>query len=142
MKTSKLNIEYNYDFYVFVIISSAKPHKFAWELNETLDLNLKKAEDLIFEFIKEGKILITNYIHQTDFSCFRLFKNKSCEFYETTKPFLLPELKEYDYIFQVSGEIQIMEPSVVEQKIRSINIVEYIKGVNIENLKSKENLIF
>lgn len=142
MKTSKLKIEYDFDFEVFALISSAKAHKLAWELNKTLNLHFKKAEDLNYQFIKEGRILITNYVHKTEYNCLRLLKNKSCEFYETTKPFLLPELKEYDYLIQMAGEVPIMEPDVLVEKIRGVILVEYVQKINIENLKSKENLIF
>ena len=142
MKTSKLKIEYDFDFIVFAIVSSSKSHKLAWDLNKALSLQFKKADDLIYQFIKEGRILITNYVHKTEYNCLRLLKNKSVEFYDTTKPFLLPELKEYDYLIQMAGEMPFMESDLFEEKIRSVLNIEYVKKINIENLKSKENLIF
>jgi len=51
-------------------------------------------------------------------------------------------LKEYDYLIQIAGEVPIMDIGILEVKIRSVEIVEFIQKINIENLKSKENLIF
>lgn len=142
MKTSKLIVEYDYDFEVFALISSVKSFKLAWALNKILKTHLCKSDDLYFDFIKDGNIVITNYIYQTDFSCFRLLKNKSCEYFNTSKPYLLPELKDYDYIIQMSGEILMFDSKELVEKIKQIPLVEYIKRIDVNSIKSKENLIF
>jgi hypothetical protein len=52
MKTSKLIVDYDYDFEVLAFISPVKGHKMAWAINKVLNLRLCKAEDLCFDFIK------------------------------------------------------------------------------------------
>jgi len=142
MKSNKLIVEYDYDFEVLALTSSVKAYKLAWFLNKTLNIKLCKSEDLYFDFIKEGSIVISNYIYQTEFSIFRLLKNKSCEHYNTTKPYLLPELKNYDYIIQLSGEIPMFPLDGVQDILKQIPSVEYVKRIDINGIKSKENLIF
>lgn len=142
MKTSKLVVEHDYEFEVYSIITSIKAHKLAWVLNDALHINLIKELDLMFEFLKEkSKLYFINYKFETDYSYFRLVKNKACEYYNTSKPFLIPELKEYDYLLIFSKQTEL-NGSVVINKLKNISSVEYINAVEIDNLKSKENLIF
>src|SRR5690606_2597594 len=101
-----------------------------------------KSRDLHFNFIKEGEIYITNYIHRTEYWCLRLLRNKSCEYQNTTKPYLLPELKNYDYFLHLSGEVSLLEPLEINEKIKHISMIEYVTKIDVENLKSRENLIF
>ncbi|HEX8546303.1 MAG TPA: IPExxxVDY family protein [Cytophagaceae bacterium] len=142
MKSTKLIVEYDYDFEVLALISSVKAYKLAWFLNKELKIKLCKSEDLYFDFIKEGSIVISNYIYQTEFSIFRLLKNKSCEHSNTSKPYLLPELKKYDYVIQLSGEISMFPLTALQDTLKHIPSVEYVKLIDIDSIKSKENLIF
>ena len=142
MKSTKLIVEYDYDFEVLALISSVKAYKLAWFLNKALNIKLCKSEDLYFDFIKEGSIVISNYIYQTEFSIFRLLKNKSCEHFNTSKPYLLPELKKYDYVIQLSGEAPMFSLDKLQDTLKHIPSVEYVKLIDINTIKSKENLIF
>ncbi|MBX9853608.1 MAG: IPExxxVDY family protein, partial [Cytophagaceae bacterium] len=93
MKTSKLIVDYDYDFEILAIISSVKDYKLAWGLNKSLNINLSKSNDICLDFIKEGKLLISNFIFETEYTTFRLLKNKANDAPKgMSKPFLLPEL--------------------------------------------------
>lgn len=141
MKASKLIVELDYDFEVCSLISALKAHKVAWIINQVLNINLTKKEDLLFEFVKDkSKLYFINYKFETDFSYFRLIKNKSCEYYNSLKPYLIPELKEYDYLLLYSHS-QILDKTIIN-KLKHIPELEYVNKVEIDTLKSKENLIF
>ena len=142
MKNSKLIVDYDYNFEILAIISSVKDYKLAWAISKSLNINLCKSQDLCLDFVKEGRLLISNFIFETEYTTFRVLRNKSYEFTKIPKPYLLPELKEYDYIIKISGEHTSLNAESTFDKIKNLPIVEYIKQIDIYNLKSKENLIF
>jgi hypothetical protein len=142
MKTIKLLVDYDFDFELIGVISSLKGYKLAWCINQALKLNLKREDDLIIDFLHEGQLVIINYNYETEYSNFRLLKNKSCEFANIASPFLIPELKEYDYFIQLKDESGIFGASPIMEKLKHIAGVEFVKQLETENLKSKDNLIF
>jgi hypothetical protein len=142
MKITRLKIDYDYDFRVFALITAARDYKLAWHMNKTLNLQLRKIDDICIEFNQDCKIYISNFIFEREYSTFRLLKNKACEFSNVAKPFLIPELKDYDYLIMIKDEADEWDSDQVEELLKSIPIIHYIKRVDLDNLKSKENLIF
>jgi len=63
---------------------------------------------------------------------------------EVKNPWLLPEVKQYDYIIRLKGIFQeyLGSGDTILNAIRTLSIVQYISKLNVESLKSKENLIF
>ncbi len=102
MKKRKLEAEFDYDFSLVGIISAQKEYKLAWLFNRQLDLQLSKAKDIEIEFLKRPKLIISNYLFETEHCSFRLMKNKSMDEFSDNSAYLLPELKRFDYfvIFQ------------------------------------------
>jgi hypothetical protein len=141
MKTLRLDIDYDFDFAVFGVVSSSKEYKLAWALNKYLNLRLVKQTDLCIDFIHKGRLVISNYLHLTEESSFRLFRNKSVDLSSLKKPFLVPDIKEYDYVVQVSGLLGEFHQELL-QRLNLIPLVEYVQHFDPINLKSKENLIF
>ena len=141
-KTIKLVVDYDYDFDLIGIISPLKGHKLGWCINNELRIDLRKDDDLYIDFLHEGQLVIIHYIYETEYSNFRLIKNKSCEFANIASPYLIPELKEYDYFIQIKDESGVYSVSGIINKLKHINGIEYIKEIETENLKSKDNLIF
>ncbi|MCU0429276.1 MAG: IPExxxVDY family protein [Cytophagaceae bacterium] len=142
MKTTKLVIEYDFDFTLVGIIAPIKAYKFAWMLNKVLKTTLSKADDLVIDFLKEGKIINTLYIYETEYSVFRLIKNKSCEYANVEKPFLVPELKDYDYFVHITDESGIFDGSEIINRIKNLPGVQFVNSIQTELLKSRDNLIF
>jgi hypothetical protein len=142
MKTTKLIVDYDYDFKVIGLITPVKGYRLAWLINKMLSTNLYKADDIVIDFLKEGKIVLINYIYETEYSIFRLIKNKSIEFTNIAKPFLLPELKEYDYLIQLNDESGIFDAFEMVKKLKEVQGVEFVKEIATEEIKSIDNLIF
>ena len=142
MKNFTLDVEYDYDFKVFGLVSSSKEYKLAWHISRFLQLRLKKQPDLVFDFITKGRLVISNYLHQTEHSTFRLLRNKSWVLGTLKKPFLLPEIKDYDYIVQISGTLADEYLDVVQEKLRGLDPVQYLKEFDPETFRYKDNLLF
>jgi len=142
MKTLRLDIEYEYDFDLYGLVSPGKEYTVAWWLNKLFKLHLKKQQDLCYLFGSNEKLLISNYEFSTEHSTVRLFRNKALGTNTFKKPFLLPEIKEYDYVLQVTGTFSNLYPQELIGKIHNIPLVQYVKQFDPLTLKFKENLIF
>ena len=96
MKKSKLVINYDYDFELVGVTSSAKSYKLAWELNHGLSIHLVKQPDLVVGF-KNTEKYFCYYAHETQLNRLKLFKNRPNDG-ETGKYFLIPEFPHFDFI--------------------------------------------
>ncbi len=138
MQTLQLNIEYDFDFEVYGVSTPVKEYKLAWALNKLLGFRLKKQEDLCYDIMEQERLIISNYEYITDHSVVRLIKNKALGM----KAFLLPEMKEYDYVLQITGPLQQLYPQELINKLLRIPLVQYAQHFDPLTLKLKENLIF
>jgi hypothetical protein len=141
MKTLRLDIDYDFDFEVFGVVSSSKEYKLAWALNKYLNLRLVKQTDLCLDFINQGRLVISNYLFLTEGSSFRLFRNKSVELSTLKKPYLVPDISKYDYVVQVNGLLCDYRQDLL-QRINKVPFVQYVQHFDPITLKFKENLIF
>ena len=141
MKKNKLIVEYEYEFTLFGIVSLVSEHKLAWEINNTLKISLAKSEDIQLEFINNKNLIISNYIYEKEDSNLRLLKNKSFKTGQT-QLYLLPELKQFDYLLAMNGFEQTFSKEKIINSLNKISVIQYIVNIEIEKLKSKENLVF
>lgn len=142
MKTFCLDLEYDYDFELFGLVSSSKEHKLAWILNKYLRIRLIKQKDLYFDFLNKGCLVISNYLHCTECSTFRLLRNKSIDLSTLKKPFLAPDIKEYDYLLQINGAVNEGWQQDLAAIFTLVPLIQYVKKFDPNTLKFKENLMF
>ncbi|MCS6824257.1 MAG: IPExxxVDY family protein [Cytophagaceae bacterium] len=143
MKTTKLVVEYDYDFEIVSIISSLKPYYLALQINKQLGTKLHYEDDITLNFVRNGKLTLLNFIHKTEYQCYRLIKNKAVEYENIDKPYLIPELKEYDFILHIHTEGSKPDCESIVQALKQIQGIELVRYIqNKEQLKSKDNLIF
>jgi len=142
MKTFKLEVEYDYDFDLFGLVSSSKEHKLAWALNKYFNLRLIKQQDLSYNFFNKGHLVISNYLHLTEHTAFRLLRNKSVDLCALKKPFLVPDIKEYDYIIQITGALTEFYQQELLTRFKLVPFIQYVKKFDPNSLKFKENLMF
>ncbi len=134
-------IEYDYDFDLLGVIAPMKEHKLAWNFERQFNFEFEPKEEFELDFLKDGKLTIANYVYEEEYSSMRLIRNKAWES-EKISPYLLPEVKQFDYLLMVKGNIFDLELSTVQDKIKAIPNVMLVQNIEIEGLKSKENLIF
>jgi hypothetical protein len=140
MKKSKLVIEYDFDFELLGILSSARGYKLAWEINHALGIQLVKQPDLVVGFKNNIEKNFSFYAHETQLNRLKLFKNKPSE-QESGKYFLIPEFPHFDFIILAAMEEQYA-PQTLIQRIRSIDVIQMVASIPLEGLKSKSNFIF
>lgn len=140
MKKSKLVIEYDFDFELLGVLSSARGYKLAWEINHALGIQLVKQPDLVVGFKNNEEKNFSFYAHETQLNRLKLFKNKPSD-QESGKYFLIPEFPHYDFIILAAMEEQDAYQQLIH-RIRSIEVIQLVAAVPLEGLKSKSNFIF
>lgn len=141
MKNKKLQVEYSYDFVLLALATSAKEYKLAWHINNALGIRLVKQQEKTVHFLNDREITISHFLFKTEYSTFRLLKNKSLSGAGKTG-FLLSELAHFDYLIMINDEGGYFNPDTTLSSLKGIPVVEYISTINISKLKEKENLIF
>ncbi|HEY4650154.1 MAG TPA: IPExxxVDY family protein [Pontibacter sp.] len=142
MKTFYLDDDYEYDFALYGLVSSGKEYTMAWWLNSIFDMRLTKQQDLCYTLSGREQMLVSNYVFSTEHSIIRLFRNKALGTTTVRKPYLLPDIKEYDYVLQITGSLPRLYPQNFINTLLRIPLVQYVKQFDPLALKFKENLIF
>lgn len=137
-----LDIEYDIDYQLIGVISNVKEVKIAWFIGRVLELNFEKKEDLVFHLPGNKQLLISNFIVEAEYFTFRLLKNKAYKANGISKPYLLPEVKNYDYLIQLEGEYSLLTVEDIKAALREDAVVQYADIIDVDSLKSKENLIY
>ena len=135
-----LESNYEYDFSLFGICSHEKDYRLCWAVNSTLNLNLSKSnEDIELIFNKESK-------PDAKFSVYSFTnKNNSDEYYLISNKFqrtwLIPEKSHFDFFLMIKSD-EKKSYNFYLNKLKSIPFILTANHVVVEQLKSKENLIF
>lgn len=142
MKKSRLVANFSFDFSLLAAVSQLKEYKLAWLINRTLRLELAKCDDVTFEFLGKGNLSISNFLFQTEHSSLRLLKNRSYTEGALGHSFLIPELKKFDYLIMIQGFEDSFTLSQIMERLREMEGLQFLKQIDVQSLKSKENLIF
>lgn len=139
MKKSKLVIDYEYDFELIGIRSSAKGYKLAWQINTALGIQLIRQPDLAVGFKNDEEKNFSFYEYETLLNRLKLFKNKPVDS-DSGKYFLVPEFPHFDFIILIQMEEQVRE-KVIEQ-LKHVSSIELVANIPLDGLKSKSNFVF
>ena len=141
MKTLTLDIEYECDFDLFGLVSSTRDYHLAWALNRALRLRLVKQPELPLDLLNQGRLVFSHYLHATETLSLRLFRNRSVAPSVLKKPFLAPDIKEYDYLLAVSNGVGMLGAEEITRQLAALPQVQYVCQFDPNTLKYKENLI-
>lgn len=144
MSKEKLILDYfEDDFLLYGIISDVKEYKLAWQLNQSLQLNFVLQEEAQIVFKGNKNMAVSYYLASKDHLKVKLIKNRAVASKGLKLPFVLPELKNYDYLLMIEGEDyeSFEEISPIEQ-FKKGSFVQYSNTIDIDSLKSVDNLIF
>ena len=138
----KLEISYDFDFDLIGIVSAERCFKLAWQLNQLLGIHLVRQENLEMEYVDGSILKIAKFEYKTENDVYQLLKNRADWFLNTAKPFLLPELKEYDYFVRIDNATKVINIEAIKDAIAQLPLVQYCIPIDLSSLKDKENLIF
>lgn len=133
----KLQVEYDFDFTLLGISCHEPDYRFCWMVNKITGMGFVKEDDIIIP-IKDS-----NSAHSI-FSCH--IEENFCTYYiianKGTAGLLIPESKHTDYFLMIKGPVQDDGLEELTAQIREINKVLTVFTVNVNDLKSKYNLLF
>lgn len=142
MAKNRLIIEYEYDFDLFGLISPSKDYKLAWLINQQLGIHLVKEDDIRISFLNDEELVISNYLFETEHAQLRLLRNRSEDPKDDRMNYLVPEMNRFDYLIIKRGEIGDYDDKTWLKKIQHLKEIQYVARMDLEKLKSRENLIF
>lgn len=142
MKKNRLAAVYDFDFELIGIVSTVKEYKLAWNLNQLNLFHLVKADDIKIEFTDHRQILISNLIHEDDYSLVHLLKNKLISTNSGVNQYLIQELSRFDFLLKVRNLTEDRWAEKIYEQIRELRIADYVTKIELERIKQKENLLF
>jgi hypothetical protein len=140
MKKAKLLVEPTFDFELLGLVSPIREYRMAWLINQEMDLNLVKADDLELEFLNAPKLEISQYFLSLPHGFIQLLKNKALNSSQQLA-YLIPELKNLDYFLLVQDETEQVQLSAFIDQLSKNSLIQSIVRIDISKLKSKENLL-
>ena len=142
MRKNRLIVSYDYAFVLLGITAPVKDYKLAWNINKSINIHLIKEDDLHIDFIGNQHLVISNFLFEKEHCKLRLLKNKAEEESRPSVAYLLPELAELDYFLMIADPAANFPIPIVMQKLKELQIVQFLTQIRIDTLKNKENLIF
>jgi len=139
MAKYQLDLEYDFDFDLIGIACHYKEYRLAWALNKEIDLSFER-ESTDYQISHKNSEnssyfpIFNSLDEETNTNCF-LISNRSDNGY------LIPEQKHADYFLIIKDNFDL-DISEFLGRIRKIDLVLMAFSVDIEELKSKENLMF
>lgn len=162
MAIHKLNLdEFDaIDYHLIAIHTSLENYRLAYFINKKLFINLSKSKNEIQINIKEGETNFSRFsysdsdkeiswdliqnknevIQHKKGATPNLFSNLTMEV--ATKVYLLPEFKKVDYFLKVENNGNAVSVPKIQLLLNTINNVSTVYCVDINKIKSKNNLIF
>ena len=147
------------DYQLIAIHSTLEDYRLAYYINQNLPINLEKGNCNIQISNKKGETQFTRFVFEDSKDiAWNLVQNQNDAFVPSqqsnqglfaessnkfsTKIYLIPEFKKVDFFFKIgNGEVKI-DVSKITNCIKKIDRVSAVYTVEVEKIKSKNNLIF
>ena len=132
-----LEVEEDYDFELVGICSHAKDYRLSWEINNVLEFDLEKGENYEINIKGDNQSYsLFSFIDDENHLEYYLINNRC------SKGVLIPEEKKSDYFLLIRGIRRGEEKEELINKIGEIKNVLTTYEVEVDQLKSKSNLLF
>jgi hypothetical protein len=139
MTKFQLEVDYDFDFRLIGISCHARDYRLCWALNNHLEIQLEKVhrENASSGLKKNGIAIesIYSYFDEENHAAYQLLYNKH------NNNLLLPEQKLADFLL-IIDQLNDEHFENILKKIKEIDIVNTAFVIDVNTLKSKENLIF
>lgn len=137
MKQS-IKVQFDYDFSLIAIVAPLKDYRLSSFINKALNLQLVRVDDVINQYDKlHDDATFSRYIADDEENemSFDLISNKN-----ENGP-LIKEQKEVDYFLIVQGGKSAEQCKYIIERINNIQYVQLAFELDVNDLKSKQNLI-
>jgi hypothetical protein len=138
IKKHKLSMAIQEDYCLLGLVSDDPDYKLCWNLNQALDMDLKKMDELK---LYHKRLAVDQYfslfIYQDEEALltYRIIRNRS------DQGFFLDELKNLDYLIHIQGEISPEKIGRFLQQAGSLSSVRMCVPVDLHKLRNRERLL-
>lgn len=131
-----LRMDFEYKFALLGISCHERDYRLGWFINNALHFSMEKQDPLVIRQ-KNGDSFHSffSYIEPEDHVNVSFLTNRG------EGGYILPEYQQFDYLFKLE-EIGGLTTGDFQQVIRRIPIVLGAYEIEVDRLKSKENLLF
>lgn len=148
------------DYHLIAIHTSLEDYRLAYFINQNLPINLSKSKDEIQINIKEGETNFSRFYYYDSENAisWNLIQNKNEVSQQkkdadqnlfsdltqgiATKVYLLPEFKKADFFLKIENTDNTIEVSKIKTILNTIDSISTVYTVDIDQIRSKNNLIF
>lgn len=138
MTITKLDAGFIEEFPVWGLLCAFPGHKLCWEMNRLLGLELTRQEDIMVERRPQAKDAFFSFYSFDDehnFLRYELIRNKC------NGKFYLRDLKNFDYILMVKGELDFFDKASFSGTLKKIPGVLSLMEIDLDKIKHHEHLL-
>ena len=133
-----IKLDADFDFLLIGIVTPMKDYRICWFLNNILHLSLARTTDLVIsrpgtqKQMSFSRYIFCDELSRSEFVMMENSHEADC---------VLPEVKEIDYLLIIKGSYYTKKKNDIVKKIKKINEVQTALLIDVNTVKSKENLI-
>jgi len=138
VKRHKLELAIEEDFCLLGVVTDEPDYKLCWRINQSLEMNFEKQEDLRLFHKKLGDeqvFSLFTYHDDNSLITFRIIKNR------TENGYYIDELKNIDYLIHIQGEINTIRISNFMLSVGAMDTVRMCVPTDLSRIKNKERLL-
>lgn len=138
VKKHKLELAINEDICLLGVVSDEPDYKLCWRINQRLDMNFEKQEELELFHSKldvDQEFSLFHYYDEDSLVTYRLVKNRA------EKGYFLDEFKHIDYLIHIQGEIDTSRISSFISAVNALESVRMCVPADLSRIKNKERLL-
>lgn len=135
-----LDIEYDYEFILIGISCHTRDYRLCWALNKEIGFDFVKDDDIELRTKKNQTVTSFSkfsYYDEDQRLKYILISNKG------TNDYLVPEQKKQaDYLLMIEGSMADAEQNEFIIRLKQIELIQLAFKIEVDSLKSKQNLLF
>ena len=137
IKKFELEVEYEYDFLLYGVVSIEKSHRLVWHINKVYPFQFARIDDYELE-INQKSLSFARYLFTYDENhiTYCLLANKD------ENNYLIPELKNFDYLVVVKGALDFFDEEEFKHTLNELPVIQLAYVLEADKLKSKVNLLY
>ena len=138
MSKSRLTLDIGFDYYVVGISCHQKDYRLVWALNKVLETSFERQIDYVIYTDGGDENEFPYYLWEDPEGHygFHIISNRG------SKGMLIPEQKQIDFLFAISGFHDQLNKEELKESIRSTGLVLTAFELDTDKYKSLQNLIF
>lgn len=140
MNKIKLEIDYDYDFFLAGIVCHEPDYRLSWAINNKFNIRLSKEKDVEIHTKVKGNSVFNfsmfSFVDELNYREYFLVKNKC------GRKNLIPEQKDMDFLLIIKGTLTREQEKEIIKNLIELPFVLMAMVIPVAALPSKQNLVF